>query len=612
MRSGGSLLASLEGMTRPAFRVAKELTVNGRSGLTVRFLSKKLEVPEEDIEYLLDVNQRLLFTDLTRVRLVAEGPAIIKRISDGLESQGDVPSLIRLVRGLDANEARRLEDFLRINEPVSKPELAQLLIDRAYKHPDSLPNYVASHDFSQEARELFDVLWQSKDGVMPMAKLRSYFRQNETVLERALYELLRGFAVFELFRFDNYDRLVRAVALLAELRQWRSRNVGNRGTREKRKVFRGTPDIVYSEGARLSETIGRLVAAVAANPVRLRSDGELFREDDRRLSELLGEPLQPPLEICLWLAEGVGWLQREEGRLKAKNLESLLEMEPFARQQALFSWLTAQGEEALVRKAFLAVLDEIKVDTWYSVRETISLISQRNAQHERPVLRASGAHWEYQSPSSSPSFESRILRSIEETWFWCGVVDRGEIDGENVFRLTELGEALLRGEPRPGVQRYFVKWSNRFVVQPNFDIIVPLHEVDPLLTVWLERFATRISSGPASVYHVSRETFLQAVQDGNDPKRFVEFLLRHNRGQTLPSNVLATLEDWQGAVRRVYVRTYTVIETEDSLTLADLMHRKKVQRFVKPLDASRVVLVDNGDIAELTKTLEKEGFVVET
>ncbi len=57
-------------------------------------MSKKLEVSEEEIEYIIDVNHRIFFTDITKVKLVAEGPAVVKRISDELENRGAVPEAI--------------------------------------------------------------------------------------------------------------------------------------------------------------------------------------------------------------------------------------------------------------------------------------------------------------------------------------------------------------------------------------------------------------------------------------------------------------------------------------------------------------------------------------
>ena len=88
MRHGASLLASLEGMSRTAYNMAVELSNNSRSGLTTRFLAKKLEVPAEEIEYLLDVNHRLFFTDLTKIKLVPEGYGAVRRIPTTYEIRG--------------------------------------------------------------------------------------------------------------------------------------------------------------------------------------------------------------------------------------------------------------------------------------------------------------------------------------------------------------------------------------------------------------------------------------------------------------------------------------------------------------------------------------------
>ena len=86
MRHRASLLASMEGISRATFLIARELSQNSRSGLTARFLSKKLELAPEEVEYLVDVNPKLLYTDLTKVRLAPEGFHAVKRILGGCPS----------------------------------------------------------------------------------------------------------------------------------------------------------------------------------------------------------------------------------------------------------------------------------------------------------------------------------------------------------------------------------------------------------------------------------------------------------------------------------------------------------------------------------------------
>jgi hypothetical protein len=149
------------------------------------------------------------------------------------------------------------------------------------------------------------------------------------------------------------------------------------------------------------------------------------------------------------------------------------------------------------------------------------------------------------------------------------------------------------------------------VVQPNFEVVVPTQEVDPLLTVPLDQFAERVSTGQVTVYRLDKDLFTRALQAGHDGEAFVEFLLTHNRGGTLPENVMTTLDTWRGSMKRVRLRTVHIIEAEDPLVMADLTHRKRFQKYLAPLDPSRQVGYRQVSKAGLIKELEKDGFVVD-
>ena len=143
MRQRASIITTMEGISRPVYRIARELSQNSRSGLTVRFLSKKLELPQEEIEYLVDVNHKLLYTDLTKIKLPAEGVNAVKRISEGLENLGDVPALFRKIKSLSVHDFRLLEEQLGLTAVGTKKGVAQHIIDSFYKHPDAVVEYVA-------------------------------------------------------------------------------------------------------------------------------------------------------------------------------------------------------------------------------------------------------------------------------------------------------------------------------------------------------------------------------------------------------------------------------------------------------------------------------------
>ncbi len=611
MRHGASLLTSMEGMSRLAFRIARELSSNSRSGLTVRFLSKKLEIPQEEVEYLLDVNHKLIFTDLTKIKIVAEGLNAVKRVSDGLENHGDVPSLNRRVKALSPHDFRRLEEQLDLEQPCTKKTASEMLLNRYYKRPDSVVSYVATRGFSATAREVFDILWQSKDGLMPVSQIRVAHGGPEFEVEQALWELFRGFALFELFRFDPEERLVRVAGLLSELRQYRESAAKTASNKLKLRSLRARPEAIQSQGLGFSDALCKLVAAIAARPARLRGDGDLFREDRRRMSEVLPESANPSVNTCLWVAEGAGWLARVDNTLRAGSLGPLIGHGRVQRQRILFDWFTAHGNEQAARHLLAKLLDDLHINKWYRVSDVMAYAAQSGETDGMATLIASGAHWEYAGPNASNQTKSHLARVLEESFFWLGMVDRALVDGDSVFRVTELGEMFLRNTTSKKLEAQFPPRKGEFVVQPNFDIVVPTQDMDPLLTVPLDHFATRASSGQATVYNVTKESFTQAVQEGRDASAFVEFLLRHNRGDGLPANVMATLEDWRGTMKRVRLRVVHVLESDDPLIMADLQHRKRFNKYFTPLDPAKVVSYTGVSRAELAKALEKDGFVVE-
>lgn len=611
MRHSASLLTSLEGVSLAAFKVARELAGNGRSGLTVRFLSKKLEMSEEEIEYILDVNHRLLFMDLTKVKIVAEGQAVVKRISDGLENYGDVPSLLRRVKGLSALEFRRVEELLGVDDYTTKKEAGEQIIERCYRHPDSVVSYVAARGFSAAAKEVFDLVWQSKDGLLPVSKIRAAHGGTDYQIEQALQELVQGFALFEMFRFDAEDRLVRVAGLLKEVRQYRESNAQSAGERPKLKVVKAGIEGGEARQLRLSESLCRLAAAISARPVRLRGDGDLFREDRRRLSDVVSEEDEPSLSYCLWVLESMGWIKRIDNSLEAGELEDLANNERFERHRQVYNWLSGQRDLIEQRRMLTAMLDHVKHGQWYTLSDFVDFAMKAAIDDEQPVLKLAGGHWKYVGAGSGGQADNRLARSLEETFFWLGVVERAHVAGDPVIRVSPLGEALLLNASSEELARCYAKGQSQFVVQPNFDIVVPVQDMDPLLTVPLDQFAVRTSSGAATVYHLSKDSFTQAVQEGHDARAFVDFLVRHNRDDGLPRNVAMTLEDWMGGMKRVRMRQVWVVESPDSLVMADLLHRRKFKKFLGAPDPHLVAMLGEIEPGEFAKLLEKEGFIVE-
>lgn len=611
MRHAASLLAAMEGISRPAFRIARELANNSRAGLTTRFLSKKLDIPEEEVEYLVDVNHRFLYTDLTKIKIPPEGVNVVRRIIRGLENHGDIPSLLRAVKALGPHEFRNLEELAGIDGPCAKKALGEEVAHRCYHHPDSVVTYVATRNFSAKAREVFDLIWQSPEGIMPVSKIRALAKASEYEVEQALSELFDGLALFEMFRFDAEDRLVRVAALLSEIRQFREETEKQRGQKARLKPFRGTPSGIVSYGLDFSDMVCRLVAAIAAKPVRLRGDGDLFREDRRRLEEICPEDSEPALNACLWVSQGIGWLARVDNELRAGDLEPLLKLSRLERHRLLCDWLLSTEHETFPRRLLSTLVEEMKPGAWYPTLEVVRHATTLQAEDEQPVLKCSGNHWQYVGASALQHSERALVRAFEETLPWLGLVNRAEEDGDSLVAVTEFGERYLNGKPFDDLAPKFPQRKADIIVQPNFDIVVPTQDTDPLVTVPLDQFGERASTGKATVYHLTKESFTKSVQDGHDGEAFIAFLLEHNRGGALPANVLTTLRDWRGGMKRVRLRTLQVIESEDPLVMADLLHRRRFKKHLTTVDPQRQAVYGGINRTDLAKELEKDGFIVD-
>ena len=611
MRHRASMIAAIEGISRPVYQIAHELSQNSRAGLTVRFLSKKLELPQEEIEYLVDVNHKLLYTDLTKIKLPAEGVNAVKRISEGLENLGDVPSLFRKVKSLSAHDFRLLEEQLGLTGPGTKKGVAEHLVENFYSHPDSVVEYVATNGFSPTALEVFDIVWQSKSGILPASKIRAAHGGTEFEVEQALWELFRGAALFEMFRFDAEERVIRMAGLLSEIRQWRETRLKNNKKKPSLKGIRTPKGHVVNRSLDMTDTICHLVARIAAKSVRVRGDGELFREDLRRLSETVEENDEPSLSTCLWAAEGLSWLARVDNELHAPDLEDLIEVDHFARHKMLFEWIMSTGNESTSRRILTELRDVLKPGHWYSTLEFSRFVLHTRDMDDRAVLKSQGAHYAYMNPGTASNADKILARSLDEGLFWLGVIEKCTDEDQAYFRITDVGNALLSGIDDPSLLERFAKKGKEIIVQPNFDIVVPTQDMDPLLTVPLDQFASRQSTGKATVYLLSKESFTQGLQEGHDADAFVEYLLTHNKAETLPPNVRTTLDDWRGGLRRVRLRSIQVLEADDSLVMADLQHRRKFKKHFQPIDPRKVIIYQNISKAELAKQLEKDGFIVE-
>lgn len=614
MRYSYNLLSIFEGMDQTSFYMALELSSNSRGGLTSRYLSAKLETSEETINYIYNLYPKLFFFDLNRIKVVPEALPVIRRVQDNLNSLGDINSIYKSLQNYSNSERRELEQKLKINRVIGWMSLTNEIVENLYKTPESILEYVAGYPFSELAKQIFDFLWQSKTGIVPIQQIRQKFTNyNNIEIEEALEELLSQFILFELFRFNGQNRLNRFISILSEIRHYKEQK---KEIKERLKQVITPANIKISRiescDTLLAERISNLLAKVAISPLHINTSGQITRWDEQRITRDKTENAYPPIETLVELAEKAGLLARVDNTLRIVNLEELVNMSFPERLKIIYKAFIKEEEKLPSLSATLLELQTLKPYTWYSLNEFGKRVFARSCELSHYELKQTKDNfWKYLI-SGGYCEEKECIYFIEKTFFWFGIIELGSAKKEKFFRISEIGEYLLSSsEPTKKLKEKYIK-KHEWIVQPNFEIIVPTVKTDPLQLIWIELFAQKKSNGsPVSIYSITKESFLKGLQSGADPNQFIQYLIQNARKQQIPDIVISTIQDWIHTVKRVKVRPVILIEAQDSVLIADLLHRKKLSEILHPISPNQTVYARGMLLSEIKALLEKEGFVVE-
>ncbi|MCX8066070.1 MAG: helicase-associated domain-containing protein [Candidatus Hydrogenedentes bacterium] len=611
MRYGLSLLSCFEEMDRKAFEMALELTINSKGGLTSHYLASKLSVKEEEIEYIYKHNYRLFFHDLNRIKVVPEAIPLVKRVQKNLTTNGDVNYIFETLNSLSAIEKREIERRFYVNKVMGKMSLGMEVVEKLYKTPLAVVDFVARQHFSNLAREIFDYVWDSKTGVVSLNQLRQRFKERESEIEEALEELIKNFVLFELFRYNGQDRLVRYVGLIAEIRQLRD-NIRQAKDLIKQPIspVKIKASLIESQDLNFAKKISRIVANALLKPLRLSQDGQIHKSDEQRILKTEKEDAPPSLHLCVWFAEKLRWLKQEGDYLIPNNIEHLLNLNLVQRQKILFEFYTSSDEASPLLKTILQELQALKSLTWYPLRAFASRVHARYIDEMKYTLsQESGNSWIYR-PVGGKFSEETCINIMETYLFWLGIIDLCQYKDAECFRISELGHTIIFSNE--GLQSSETFSENvEIVVQHNFEIIVPTDDIDPLKLAIIEVFAQKKSEGKLSVYSISRESFLKGIQRGVKPELFLRILQEHTNKKKLPDLVISTINQWTDNIKRVKIKKVILVETDSPITALELLNRKKLVGLLLPPQDNQLIVENYRDTSELKAMIEKEGFIVE-
>ena len=312
----------------------------------------------------------------------------------------------------------------------------------------------------------------------------------------------------------------------------------------------------------------------------------------------------------------LGWLQRREdsltlslapeqlARFSVAQLVSRLigafldvsdwhEVESFAYRLG-----ELQPARALVYYALRALPDQTR---WYALDDFVAALYERVGQtmtslpgfrQPMPIESSEPEHqyairtWWREHRAYWLNAETSFLTATLSSWlYWLGLLEIGARDtGDLTFRLTGLAREVFarQGEkpeptPDPGTETEPAAGhaGPRWVVQPNYDIIVYLDAVSPKDLIFLEGHAERRQTEAHTAhYQVTRESVYRGLQSGTSVEDLLAMLLDGAR-QDLPRNVEREIRDWAGQREQLTVHTHarliefpSVAAREEALTAA--------------------------------------------
>jgi hypothetical protein len=151
---------------------------------------------------------------------------------------------------------------------------------------------------------------------------------------------------------------------------------------------------------------------------------------------------------------------------------------------------------------------------------------------------------------------------------WLGLVDLGTRDGDDLFRLSQLGARVLGLTAETGEED--ATPPGRFFVQPNFEIMADGGGENIGAICRLSRVANLTSYDRAALFQVTRESVVRGLDSGLAREEVLRILSDDGR-VSVPQNVAYSVGEWVTAYDRYELRTEAyLLETDDPAELAAL------------------------------------------
>lgn len=188
---------------------------------------------------------------------------------------------------------------------------------------------------------------------------------------------------------------------------------------------------------------------------------------------------------------------------------------------------------------------------------------------------------------------------------WLGLLRLygGEASDPTAVAFTPCGRAVLgnRSWAEEGL------WAERFIVQPNYEMIVP-RTLNLAVRDELERLTDLVAVDRALTYRISKESIYRAGDDGMSGEAIVAFLRRHSE-KPVPQNVEYSIREWGAHYGQVYFLDAFLLMTADADLARHIRAHPVLSSYIRGEVAPHALIVERHQCRELMDALKKAGYM---
>jgi hypothetical protein len=165
------------------------------------------------------------------------------------------------------------------------------------------------------------------------------------------------------------------------------------------------------------------------------------------------------------------------------------------------------------------------------------------------------------------------------------------------FRVTELG-AFLFGISDTYSDKGKTKDSTMekgFIVQPNFDVVVPNGPERMRHELFFDRFAERTATDQeVSIFKLDFKSMVNALNTGLYIRE-IDSYCESFSSAPVPDNVKTAFQEWENQSRRIRIRTVSLIESDDALLLEEIKNYRGMGALSEGQLATVLILDKNAE-----------------